>query len=229
VGIGFAIPADTVKTVVSQLERNGKVTRGWMGVQIQQVTPEIAESLGLGKAQGALVAEPQPGSPAAKAGIESGDVITTVNGQPVTDSHELARKIGSMAPGTSVEIGEWRKGEQKTLKLTLGELPTNRQARADTDVNPGTKLGLRLAPAQDVAGSGSTGVVVTSIDPDGPAADSGLRTGDVILDVGGKSVTSPDDVRNAVRQAASQGKHSVLMRVKSADQTKFVALPVSHA
>jgi serine protease Do len=229
VGIGFAIPADTVKTVVAQLEHNGKVTRGWLGVQIQQVTTEIADSLGLSKPQGALVAEPQSGSPAAKSGIASGDVITSVNGQPVNDSHELARKIGAMAPGTSVEIGLWRKGEQKTVKLTLGELPTDRQVSAENTAKRGAKLGLSLAPAQDVAGSGGTGVVVTGVDPDGPAADSGLRTGDVILDVGGKTVANADDVRSAVRQAANDGKHSVLMRVKSADQTRFVAVPISRA
>jgi serine protease Do len=234
VGIGFAIPSDTVKTVIAQLEKSGKVTRGWIGVQIQQVTPDIAESLGLKNAEGALVAEPQPDSPAAKAGIQSGDVITTVDGQPVKNARELARKISSMAPGSSVKLGIWRKGEEKALTLTLGELPNTRQARASTESDgtiPGDvgRLGLSLAPAANVAGAGSSGVVVTRVDPEGPAAERGIHTGDVILDVGGKTVSTPSDVRAAVQEAHAQGKHTVLMRVKSGDQTKFVALPAGNA
>jgi serine protease Do len=235
VGIGFAIPSDTVKTVIAQLEKGGKVTRGWIGVQIQQVTPDIAESLGLKDAEGALVAEPQVDSPAAKAGIQSGDVITAVDGQPVKNARELARKISSMAPGTSVKLGIWRKGEAKQLTLTLGELPNTRQARAQIapdETGPGSNvgpLGLSLAPAANVAGAGSAGVVVTQVDPDGPAAERGLRTGDVILDVGGKTVATPSDVRKAMQDAHAQGKHTILMRVKSGDQTKFVALPAGNA
>jgi serine protease Do len=234
VGIGFAIPSDTVKAVISQLEKSGKVTRGWIGVQIQQITPDIADSLGLKKDQGALVAEPQPNSPAAKAGIQSGDVITSVDGQPVKNARELARKISSMAPGTSVKLGIWRKGEEKQLTLTLGELPNQQQARAHTDqdqMNPSNvgRLGLSLAPAANVAGAGNSGVVVTGIEPDGPAADHGIRTGDVILEVGGRTVSTPADVRQAVQEANTQGKHTVLLRVKSGDQTKFVALPTGNA
>ena len=235
VGIGFAIPSDTVKTVIAQLEKGGKVTRGWIGVQIQQVTPDIAESLGLKNAEGALVAEPQADSPAAKAGIQSGDVITAVDGQPVKNARELARKISSMAPGTSAKLGVWRKGEEKALTLTLGELPNTQQARVQTgpgETSPGNNvgpLGLSLAPAANVAGAGSAGVVVTQVDPDGPAAERGFRTGDVILDVGGKTVATPSDVRKAMQEAHAQGKHTILMRVKSGDQTKFVALPVGNA
>jgi serine protease Do len=238
VGIGFAIPADTVKTVIAQLEKSGKVTRGWIGVQIQQVTPDIAESLGLKNTQGALVAEPQAKSPADKAGIQSGDVIATVDGQPVKNAREIAKKISSMAPGTSVKVGISRKGEEKQLTLTLGELPNTRQARAQTDDDetptPGNagnvaRLGLSLAPAANVAGAGSAGVVVTQVEADGPAAERGIRTGDVILDVGGKTVSTPSDVRKAVQDAHGQGKHTILMRVKSGEQTKFVALPVGKA
>jgi serine protease Do len=234
IGIGFAIPSDTVKTVIAQLEKGGKVTRGWIGVQIQPVTPDIAESLGLKNAEGALVAEPQADSPAAKAGIQSGDVITAVDGQPVKNARALARKISSMAPGTSVKLGIGRNGGEKQLTLTLGELPNTRQARAQVapdETSPGNvgPLGLSLAPAANVAGAGSTGVVVTQVDPDGPAAERGFRTGDVILDVGGKTVATPSDVRKAMQEAHAQGKHTILMRVKSGDQTKFVALPVGNA
>jgi serine protease Do len=123
VGIGFDIPADTAKAVVAQLKDKGHVTRGWMGVQIQAVTPDIADSLGMKKPEGALVDEPQPASPAAKAGIAAGDVITGVDGNDVKDSRELARKIGAMAPGTAVKLSVLHKGETKTMSLTLGELP----------------------------------------------------------------------------------------------------------
>src|SRR5262249_42510227 len=136
VGIGFDIPADTAKMVVAQLKDKGHVTRGWMGVQIQSVTADIADSLGLKKAEGALVDEPQTGSPPAKAGILSGDVITVVDGHDVKDSRDLARQIGAMAPGTSAKLSIWSKGETKTVSLTIGELPDQRQANADQQATP---------------------------------------------------------------------------------------------
>jgi serine protease Do len=233
VGIAFAIPSETVKTVVMQLRDHGTVTRGWIGVQIQPVTSEIAESLGLKKAEGALVAEAQANGPAAKAGISSGAVITSVNGNPVTDARDLAKKIGSMSPGNSVKLGVIEKGTEKTVNLTLGELPAQREAKADAQDNeqPGSdvgKLGLTLAPASSVAGSGSQGVVITGVDPNGMAADAGFKTGDVILDVAGKEVSNPADVRKALADARSDGRKNVLMRVKSGEGTRFVAIPLSR-
>jgi serine protease Do len=234
VGIAFAIPAETVKKVVAQLKDKGSVTRGWIGVQIQSVTPEIADSLGLKSVQGALVAEPQSGGPAAKAGIEAGDVITAVNGAAVKDARELARQISGMAPGASVKLTVLRKGGEKAISLTLGQLPNEREARAETGrgESGGTdvpRLGLTLAPAGQVAGSGNEGVVVTNVDPNGAAADHGFKTGDVILDVAGKKVGNPGDVRDAVRDAQKDGKRTVLMRVKSGDGTKFVAFRLGKA
>jgi len=128
VGIAFAIPSDTVKSVIAQLREKGSVTRGWIGVQIQPVTPDIADGLGLKKAAGALVSEPQPNSPAAKAGIESGDVITAVDGNSIADARELARRIGTMAPGTAVKLNLVHEGQEKTVTLTLGTLPNEHQA-----------------------------------------------------------------------------------------------------
>jgi serine protease Do len=232
IGIGFAIPAETVKTVVAQLKDKGMVTRGWLGVQIQSVTADIADSMGLKSTQGALVAQPQADSPAAKAGIQAGDVITSVDGQPVKGSHELARKIGAMAPGSSVKIEVWRDGQTKTLTLSLGELPSNRQANAGTEEHPTAsvaRLGMSLAPANEVSGAGQEGVVITDVDPNGTAADHGLEVGDVILDVGGKTVANAGDVRKALHDAVAAGKHDVLMRLKSGDQTRFVAVPVARA
>jgi serine protease Do len=132
VGIGFDVPADTAKAVVAQLKDKGRVTRGWMGVQVQPVTKDIADSMGLKQAQGALVAEPQPGSPAEKAGIKSGDVITALNGTPVKDSRDLARHVAQLAPGTSVKFDVLRDGASKSITLRLGELPNERQAKAET-------------------------------------------------------------------------------------------------
>ena len=133
VGIAFSIPASTVKSVVAQLKDKGTVSRGWIGVQIQPVTTEIADSLGLKKAEGALVAEPQANGPAAKAGIESGDVIIAVNGESVKDARELARTIGGLAPGNAVKLNVLHKGQDKVINLTLGQLPNTMEAKADTD------------------------------------------------------------------------------------------------
>ena len=236
VGIAFAIPAETVKTVISQLKEHGMVTRGWIGVQIQPVTKDIADSLGLQKAEGALVAQPQPKSPAEKAGIKAGDAIITVNGKPVKDARDLAKKIGAMAPGSKVDLGVVRNGSERTIALTLGTLPKNVEANASTppkkketeDSVDLAKLGLTLAPAGKVAGAGDKGVVVTDVDSAGVAADHGFSTGDVILEVAGKSVSTPADVRKEIASVRSQGKHAVLMRVKSGSNTRFVALPIKQ-
>ncbi|MHC4055538.1 Do family serine endopeptidase [Bradyrhizobium sp. 25ACV] len=235
VGIGFDIPASTAKLVVAQLKDKGAVTRGWLGVQVQPVTAEIAESLGLKEARGAIVDNPQDGSPAAKAGIEAGDVITAVNGTAIKDSRDLARTIATLAPGTSVKLDVFHKGDSKTVTLALGELPNQRQAQGDlktgeakTQSNADTpRLGLALAPAGDVQGAGQKGVVVTEVDPQGPAAQRGIQTGDVILNVGGKAVANVGDVRSELAQAKSSGKRSVLLQVRSAQATRFVAVPLA--
>jgi serine protease Do len=236
VGIAFSIPASTVKTVIAQLKDKGSVSRGWIGVQIQPVTSDIADSLGLKKAEGALVAEPQANGPAAKAGIESGDVITAVNGETVKDARELARTIGSLAPGAAVKLNVLHKGKDTVVNLTLGQLPNSVEAKADTDnsdkgsAKRGTdvpRLGLTLAPADSVAGAGKDGVVVTEVDPKSAAAERGFKEGDVILEVGGKSVTTAGDVREALDAARTDNKNSVLMRVKSGGSSRFVAVPLA--
>ena len=123
VGIGFDVPAQTAKRVIAELKDKGAVTRGWLGVQVQPVTKGIADSLGMTKAEGAMVDGPQNGSPAAKAGVRSGDVVTALNGTPVKDSRDLARNVAALAPGSSVKLDILRNGESKTLTITLGELP----------------------------------------------------------------------------------------------------------
>jgi serine protease Do len=230
VGIGFDIPASTAQLVVNQLMNKGHVTRGWMGVQVQPVTAAIADSLGLKNPEGAIVDEPQSGSPAAKAGIKAGDVITAVNGNQVKDSRDLARTIAGVAPGTSVKLAVMRDGQSHDMTLTLGELPAERQARAQDQQEqqtPGStpRLGLSLAPASEVDGAGNRGVAVTEVNPDGPAAQQGVQPGDVILDIGGKAVSNVGDVRKELGDINKAGKHSVLLRLKSGNTTRFVAIP----
>jgi serine protease Do len=229
-GIGFAIPAETVKSVVDQIKEHGSVTRGWIGVQIQTVTPEIADSLGLKKAEGAIVAKPQSNSPAAKAGIVAGDVIQSVNGQEVKDSGDLARKVAAIGPGSEMKLGVMHNGSEKTVSVSVGTMPNQNVAgneHSQSNPQSETHLGLTVAPANSVAGKGSKGLVVTEVSPNGPAAERGIQTGDVILKVFGKDVNNPSDVREAVSDARSAGRHDVLMQIKSGNNTRFVALPVA--
>ena len=174
--------------------------------------------------------EPQPGSPAAKAGIAAGDVITAVNGNDVKDSRDLARQVGGMAPGTDVKLALLHDGQQKTVDLKLGEMPNRQQASADQEQtqpsNGAPHLGLQLAPASEVDGAGDQGVAVLGVEPGSPAAEHGFKTGDLILDVSGKTVSRPSEVRDALVAAHQHGKHDVLMRVKTAEATRFIAVPL---
>jgi serine protease Do len=223
VGIGFAIPSEVASTVIESLKDHGSVSRGWIGVQIQPVTPEIAESLGTKGTNGALVADVQSNAPAKAAGLKAGDVITAVNGDKVDGPRELARRIASLGPDKSVNLTYLRDGSEKTAEVKLGSLPNDREARANapaqSEKSSLTRWGLRLSPSDD-----GTGVQVAEVDPDGVAAQKGLRTGDVILDVGGKPVTRPGEVQAALNEARSANRKAVLLRVKSEQGTRFVAL-----
>jgi serine protease Do len=230
VGLAFAIPSSTVQAVVDQLEANGKVERGFLGVQIQALTPDLADGLGIKTQKGALVNSAQPSTPAAKAGLRSGDVVTSVNGEPVADARELTRKIAGLKPGTKIELGYLRDGGQRTATVELGTLPTETASlqREDESARNSLRLGLQLAPAGR-AGAGEEGVAVVNVDPDGPAAQKGITEGDVILEVAGKAVSSPSDVAAGIKQARDEGKKAVLMRVKSRQGTRFVAIGLNNA
>jgi serine protease Do len=175
------------------------------------------------------VDEAKADSPAAKAGVQPGDVITATDGSLIKDSRGLARNIGALAPNTSVKLYILRKGEPKTLTVPLAKMPNEKQANAESPATPpneSSHLGLSVKPARDIAGMGTNGVVVTAVDPSGPAAQQGIAAGDVILDVGGKTVANANDVRKAMDQAKAEHKHDVLMRVKSAKAILFVAVPI---
>jgi serine protease Do len=229
VGIAFAIPASTAREVTQDLIRDGAVQRGWLGVEIQPVTPEIAESLGLSAENGALVSNAQDGGPANKAGVVAGDVITAVDGKDVESPKELARVIGSLEPGKPVEVSVWRDGKSETLKVDLGELPapekqaslrSDSQAPAESDQL--ADLGLTLTPADD-----GKGVVVTDVDPGSDAADRGLLAGDVITNVNSKPVSGGSDIEKAMADAAKAGRKAVLVQVTRDDASRFVTLPVA--
>ncbi len=232
VGIGFAIPASTVSSVESALEHGGSVARGYLGVQIQPVSEDIAENLGLKSASGAIVDKVMPGTPAAEAGLKTGDVIAKMNGQKVDDAGDLTRQVGALKPGASIELTYLRDGVEKTAQAKLADQKTEKTASADesgTNDKATPALGIQLAPAKEVAGSGDQGVAIVGVDPNGPAAEQGLATGQVILDVGGKPVSTPQDVKAEVANAKSQGKKSVLMRIQTAEGDRFVAVPFPKA
>jgi serine protease Do len=218
--------------VAEQLMTKGNVTRGWVGVVVQPVTADIADSLGLANAGGALIDHVQAGSPAAKAGLQSGDVITALDNGEIKDARDLARRVAQVAPGKAVELHIKRGGADRTISLTAAAYPKEqgRLARADNggaNAQQG-QLGLYLAPAGEVEGAGSRGVVVTGVDPDSAAATKGVRQGDVILDAGGKAVSAPADVNGAVESARKSGKHAVLLRLQTAQGSRFVALPLGQ-
>jgi serine protease Do len=232
VGIGFAIPSEVARDVVAALKDKGTVTRGYIGVQIQPVTQDIADSLGLKSTKGALVAQTQSNTPAGKAGINSGDVIIAVNGDKVDGPRELSRKIAALGPNATAELTYIHNGSEKIASVKLGQLPNEKEAKLDVPrARAGktslAKFGMSLAPAADVPNAGNEGAAVTDLDPEGVAAQKGLRPGDVILDAGGKPVTSPEDIVSALDNARKDGRSAVLLRVKTGDNTHFLAIPAN--
>ncbi|MFL5260674.1 MAG: Do family serine endopeptidase [Hyphomicrobiales bacterium] len=222
VGIGFAIPASTAQSVIESLKTNGTVTRGWLGVQIQPVTDEIAEGMNLTAKKGALVADVTEGSPALAAGIKTGDTILKVDGQDVSDPRDLAKKVARIAPGKSVPMTIVRDGKTMDVSVEIGKMPNDQMASAKpAEAAPTSmgQLGLKLAPAQDGAG-----VTVVDVAPDSPAAEKGIKSGDVILEIGGKEVHRPADVQQALSGMKKENKR-VVMLVRSGDSQRYVALP----
>ena len=231
VGIAFAIPAATVQDIVSDLRSEGSVTRGWLGVQIQPVTADIAESLGITSTQGALVSDPQEGGPGAEAGIQAGDIITQVDGKPVEGPRELARMIAQYEPDQKVLITAMRDGREQQIEVTLGTLGDQPQAaRSERSDRPGpvqqgslSGLGLTLEPASEGEGVAVTGVADGSV-----ASEKGLQAGDVIVSIGDEPVDSVQAIEAGIESASKAGRKAVLMRVEGERGTRFVALPIEQ-
>lgn len=228
VGIAFAIPASTAEHVIEALKNHGSVVRGWLGVQIQPITSEIADSLGLPDRKGALVAALQENSPAKGAGISSGDAILAVDGKAVGNPRDLAMMIANDAPGTKVMLSLWHDGAKKDVDVALGTLPGAKvQASAESPLSEPAALhefGLSLAPS-----SGNTGVEITNVDPKGAAADSGLRPGDLIVSVDNKKVATPADVKERISAARERGLKAILLQVRSGGDTRYVGLSFANA
>jgi serine protease Do len=239
VGIAFAVPAALVKEVVTELQSHGSVDRGWLGVVIQNVSDDIADSIGMKEAKGAMITKVTEDGPAAKEDLKAGDVIVEVNGEKIGDSRDLARKIAELHPDTDVKLSIVRYGDRREVTMKLGTFPNNTKM---ADLEPETPsageemkdLGLSLAPAAKFPGAGAEGVVITEVDPASDAADKGLKPGDVILQVAGINVSEPADVAAGVKKAIDGAKTEkdsvkVLMQVKTGDQTRFVALSLKKA
>jgi serine protease Do len=234
VGIGFAIPASSARTIVAKLKESGRVERGWLGVEIQPVTTGIADGLGLAQAKGAIVASVIPGGPAEKSGLESGDVILTVNGTEVTQQRTLPALVASVKPGDKATFVVLRNGKEKTIAVNLGTRNEPQQVASATE-GSSAALGMKLSRLDRAAREqfnlpdDAKGVIITAIDPDSDASAMGLDVGDLIVQVAGKPVASPADVEKTIKAARGSDRKSVLLLVRKDDQQRFVALPIRKA
>ncbi len=237
IGIGFAIPSSIVEPVVKQLIATGEVKRGWIGVRIQEVTPEIAETLGLKQASGALVASAIDDGPASAAGIRAGDVILEFNGREVSEMRRLPRMVADTEVGQTVKIVVWRDGKKRTLGIKVAGLKEGEEelAKAD-DTSPAPQaekvdaLGFSVSGIDDklrdryAIAADTKGVVVTEVESSSAAAEKGLRVGDVIVEVSQKPVSNTGDVGARIEQAKSSGQKSVLLLVEGQGGMRFIAL-----
>ncbi len=235
VGIGFAIPSNLARPIVAQLQKDGKVDRGWLGVSIQQVTPDLAQAMGLDESHGALVADVTEGAPAAKAGIKSGDVIVAVDGKAINAMRDLPRTVAAIAPGTTTKLDLLRQGKPVKVDVKVGQDPAQKQvASADdgsaADARKG--LGLQLAPldqkvrAQLDLPARTNGVAIIGVAPGSAAEQKNLQAGDVITKVNGVDVRAPADVVNVVETARKQQRKSVALLVLHQGQELYVAVPL---
>lgn len=241
IGIGFAIPSDIVSNVVTQLQEFGETRRGWLGVRIQSVTEELAESFGLRRPRGALIAEVTPKGPAATAGIKAGDVIIRFNGQSVPEMSDLPRIVAETAVGKEVDVVVWRDGKEKNFRVILGRLEDFEKSASGEDTggepfspqSAGTEvedLGLMLAPLsmsvreQFEVGDDVNGVAVVAVADAGPAREKGVRPGDVIVEVAQQEVRTTQEVKDKVAEAKKAGKKSVLLLLYRGGDLRFVAV-----
>ena len=241
VGIGFSVPSNLARGVVASLREFGKARRGWLGVSIQQITPDIAESLGLHDSSGALVGRVNDGGPAEQAGIKGGDVILKFNGRDVKEMRILPRIVAETTIGKAVPVLIWRDGKEMTVQTSVGELPDDIQQVSATSTPPAAKpdstsriagLGAKLSPitdelrAQYKLGADQKGVVVTEVDSDGAAAGKGLKPGDVIVEVQQQAVSTPVKVAELMAQYLKQNRKTVLMLIQSGEGLRWIPVPL---
>jgi serine protease Do len=234
VGIGFAIPSNIAKPIVEELEKSGSVTRGWLGVQMQAITPDMEDALDLKSTNGVVVAEAVTDGPAAKGGIKSGDVIVGFNDDAIKSSHELALDVANTHPGQTARLKILRDGKEQTVSVTIEKLKADKVVAdaGDADGSNGG-LGLSLAPLDKNArqqlglSSSATGVVVSDVKPDSPADQKGIRSGDLIVQVDSTKVENPRDAADAVKKATKAGKKAVLLRVTRDGNTALVPVPLA--
>lgn len=239
VGIGFAIPARVAKETVAQLIASGAVTRGWLGIQLQEVTTEIAAALSLKEQGGVLVAEVLDGTPAKKAGLESGDVILRLSDDTVANPNELSRRVASLSPGDKVRLRVLRDGKERNLTVTLGrrdeaEEAVDEEPSTDNDDSLSSEVGVRVSELDDSlrqryrVPDDVEGVVVTAVRPGSPAQSAGLRPGVVILQVDGEDISTGDDLRAKVDNAKESNKDALLLRMQLGENRQFGALSLER-
>jgi Do/DeqQ family serine protease len=231
IGIGFAIPSNMAKNVAHQLVATGQVRRAIIGVTVQSVTSDLAKSLRLSDVHGALVSSVTEGGPAAKAGVQQSDVIVKLNGQDVEDSNQLRNHVSALSPGTTVTLDLIRQGSPRQVSVTLGELPATDRADAGQP-SKDDDLGMTLAPMSPMVArqfqipTTVRGVAVTDLDPAGAAARAGIRPGDVVRQINGQAVTTPEDLRAALAKAKDR---PALAYVQRGDQSLYLALPTDNS
>ncbi|MBU1336582.1 MAG: Do family serine endopeptidase [Devosia sp.] len=232
VGIAFAIPAATVKGIVQQLIEDGSVTRGYLGVGIQDVNRDIADGAGLAEAKGAIVSNVAEDGPAGPAGVKSGDIITAVDGDPIDDALDLSRTIAGKSPDSTVELTVWRDGAETTLSVQLGTLNEEAAAQADPAQPPvpeaplpeESSVGLTLVPNAD----GSGGLLIQNVDPESAAAEKGLAVGDAILEVNNTPVNTVEEFEAALDAVKAQGRNTALVKASRDGNDTFIGLPLSE-
>jgi serine protease Do len=232
VGIAFAIPAATVKGIVDQLVKSGTVTRGYLGVGIQDVSRDIADGVGLKDAKGAIISNIAEDGPAGPAGIKSGDIVTAVDGDPIDDALDLSRTIAGKSPDSTVELTVWRDGAETKLSVKLGKLDEAALAKADEPAAPvppaavpaESSVGLTLVPNSD----GNGGLLVQDVDPESAAAKKGLAVGDAILEVNNTPVASLDEFEAAIDAVKAQGRSTALVKASRDGRDTFIGLPLSE-
>jgi len=233
-GVGFSVPVNMARHVMDQIVKSGKVTRGWIGISIQPVDAAIAKSFGLtGQARGALISEVVPDSPAARAGLMSGDIVLQLNNEPIADSRALSLRISDLSPGTNVSLQIWRNGKQSQANVTLGEQPAQTAAREKEQPGPNrSELGISVEPLTPQIASrlgltqSTKGVVIDSVEPGSAAEEAGLQGGDVIREINHKPVSGTDDFESAVRQAKDS---SILLWIDRGGQDHYVVVETHKA